>query len=271
MGNTILELGRRIEILAKTLNEEQNSKADLAEYFGVTEITINRDINWLRKKGVQIFSKKGKLIIDTVPGKTILNNLVIEYLPIKLTSSVFKKQVMALSKSRQKKYFEVLVLMAKSVAEKLKVKIVYKRLSDNCVNEYEILPMELQVNGLNWLIRGYDMEDEKTKSFYLSRIMEIKIIGESGIKNVRENIEESYNVILEFPTNLEGEVVDKIWFENYTIGKYEDCLRLQTEQPLTNALAAWCISWWENIKIIEPKKLIIFIHEMYHEFKMKNP
>ena len=45
---------------------------------------------------------------------------------------------------------------------------------------------------------------------------------------------------------------------------------LTTQQPLTNTLAGWCLSWWDKIEIIEPIELKDKILKMVNAFLQRN-
>ena len=264
---------RQIEILANCLNGAELSKSDYADYYEVSEITINRDLEYLRKKGIQIFSRKGKVQVIEKPATKLLQSLAADYLPVKLNSDVFLKSVMALSKNKRNNFFQYLTLLAKSFNEKLIVNIDYQRLSDNEIHKYEIQPERLFTNEMNWIFQGIKKGESLIKSFHVSRIKALRLTDKKYKKpDIPNAPEENYKMIFRFSPDMESEIMDKIWFENFE-DPYKDkdgYIILKTEQPITNKLAGWCISWWDKLEIIEPVELIQHISKMYDSFTANN-
>lgn len=78
-------------------------------------------------------------------------------------------------------------------------------------------------------------------------------------------------IILKFVPQVEQELYYKIWFEDFEIEKQSDGhIILRTSQPITNRLAAWCISWWDAMEIIQPKELKKYIKEMIDNYYKLN-
>ena len=140
---------RQIEILAQCLNGSIYSKADYSSLYDVSEITINRDLEALRKFGIQIFSRKGRVVVESLPPKQLLQYLVADYLPVKLNSDVFIKPIRLLSQKSNNTFFQLLTLLAKSVNESLIINIEYCRLYDNKILNYKLKPIRLSAVGLN--------------------------------------------------------------------------------------------------------------------------
>ena len=89
--------------------------------------------------------------------------------------------------------------------------------------------------------------------------------------NIPETNGNKYKMIFKFNPEVKEEVNAKIWFEIFEINTDEnDYLILTTQQPITNKLAAWCISWWDKLEIIEPVELKERIKNMMNSFKEVN-
>lgn len=266
------EMIRRTEILARIMNGESHSKADLADYFNVTEITINRDLKWLRDCGIQIYSMKGTVKLLVSPDDELLSHMAADYLPVVLNSGIYLKQVKLLSKLHRNKCFEFLVLLAKAVHEKFIIKIKYTRLSDDETLEYELQPYRLFADKLNWQLQAIKSGEEIIKTFYLSRIESLTLTDEKFEKlTAGTNTDKKYKMVFRFSGEFENDVIDKIWFEEYEIERPVDgSLLLITEQQVTNTIASWCISWWGKIEILEPPELIDRTKDMITSFSEVN-
>lgn len=65
-----------------------------------------------------------------------------------------------------------------------------------------------------------------------------------------------YAIVLKFHPDVEDEVIDKIWFDEFDLSKdSKGFIILRTSQEITNKLAAWCISLRDMVKIVKPAKL----------------
>ena len=263
---------RRAEVLARVYNGEILSKSDIADEYKVAEITINRDISELRKYGIQIYSKKGKLVILEEPEAVVLQKITADYLPVSMNSNIFFKQIKLLSKANNHNYFPVLILLAKAINEKSIVEFKYQRLSDNLINDYKVIPLQLLSNEFNWILHGNKLGEDILKSFFLSRISSIKLTNKKAKDSkVPVSTDISYKVVLRFNPSVKEEIKSKIWFEDFEIVNDEHgYFILSTNQPISNRLASWCISWWDKIEVIEPVELRQFIKRMMSAFNTKN-
>ena len=271
MKSYIDDILRRSELLAKVMNGEEVSKADAADLLNVSEITINRDLKAFRDIGISLFSKKGKIVLEENPSTAELVSLASNYLPLKLNSDVFHRQVKVYSTSDKKNYFPKLILLSKAVEEGLIVDLIYKRFYDNKVEEYKLYPVRLINDNLNWKLHAFKAGEDVIKTFYLSRIQKIKITSKKFSKlSLPKEKEQLFDIELRFDSRIRDEILDKIWFESFILEEIKGYIILKTKQPITNTLAAWCISWWDTIEIVKPKELKNYIKEMIREYQDAN-
>lgn len=261
---------RQIEILSMCSNGARLSKADYAEMFGVTEITINRDIKSLRSRGVQIYSKNKILTLLEFPSKEVLIQLCADYLPLKLNSSVFKKQISLYADINKNEFFQNLTVIAKAVSDNIELSLCYRN-KQNEEKKYRVKPFKLILKENNWQLLALKENEEVIKTFYLSRIKGVDFtLKKFVMKAIQKRIGEK-DIQLEFDPIVENEIYDKIWFETYSINKAENGkIILNTKQPITSALAAWCISWWDTLKIIKPRALKDYCNDMIRDFQKMN-
>jgi predicted DNA-binding transcriptional regulator YafY len=271
MKSYVDDILRRSELLARVMNGEELSKADAADLFNVSEITINRDLKAFRDIGISLFSRKGKIVLEEIPSTAELVSLASNYLPLKLNSDVFHKQVKVYSSSDKKNYFPKLILLSKAVEEGLILDIKYKRFYDNKVNDYQLYPIRLTSVGYNWVLHGMKAGEDVIKSFYLSRIKKMKLLDKKFSKlSLPKEKEKLYTIELKFDKRVQDELLDKIWFESFELEEKDGHINLTTRQPITNSLAAWCISWWDMVEINKPNELKTNITQMINDFKKKN-
>lgn len=259
---------RRIEILSRILNGEVLSKSDIAEKLDVAEISISRDINYFRKIGIPIYSKNKKLVIDP---QLSVNN-IISFLE-NYISPISKSQFILFNSDIEKlKFLNLIAYSNFAMRRNLSLKICYRRLYDNQEKYYKIIPEKLLVNGFNWILQAVDAEDYISKNFYISRIRSI-ISLEINISDYskRDVPKETYKMHFRFNKEVAEQIKSKVWFENQRIEVLEDeRVDLFIEEEISDKLAGWCVSWWNQIEIISPVELIDYIKQMIRSFQRNN-
>lgn len=272
MKERVADIVRRAELLARVMSGEPVSKDRAAELFGVQEITISRDLQALRELGLQIYSRKhGITVYDPLPAK-VLVDLAAEYYPTKLNSGLYRRQINLLARVFPDKFFYALVLCAKAAREQLVVQIEYRRLTDDTEHTYTLQPVKIANRDLNWVLHAFKEGEDILKTFFINRIISIKILRRK-FAGTPPTEEESmlYGMRFRFSPAVRTAVSHKLWFEDFSIEEEEGgTIVLTTKQPITNRLAAWCITWWGNIEIIEPVELKTYIRRMIGAFSEKN-
>lgn len=265
------ETNRNIELLARLLNGEKITKQQAADFYNVEEITISRALQYYRSLGIEAFGRKSGIIIQNRPKKEDLIALSSYYLSLKLNSDYFSNSIKTYSKI-DPRFFSKIILAAKAVTEEIILRIEYQKLTDNITSVYILKPYKLIESNNNWILHAIKEGESTLKTFYLSRVKNIFLTQK---KFKKEFIETKYGeikeIVLKFVPQVEQELYYKIWFEDFEIEKQSDgYIILKTNQPITNRLASWCISWWDAIEIIRPKELKDCINEMTASYFTKN-
>lgn len=269
--NNKSETNRNIELLARLLNGEQITKQQAADMFNVEEITISRALQYYRSLGIEAFGIKSGIKILNKPKKDDLVALSSYYISVKLNSDYFNKSIKTYSKI-DPRFFSKIILAAKTVKEGIVVKIEYQKLTNNITAEYILKPYNLMETNNNWILHAVKENETILKTFYLSRIKNLSLTQKKFKKEiVEEKSGELKEIVLKFVPQVEQELYYKIWFEDFDIEKQPDgYIILWTNQPITNRLASWCISWWDAIEILKPLELKTYINEMIEDYKSKN-
>jgi predicted DNA-binding transcriptional regulator YafY len=137
---------------------------------------------------------------------------------------------------------------------------------------YRLKPVRLVNSDFNWILLGIKEGESITKSFYVSRIENL-IYHDESFMPITESASKKklYEITLRFNPEVEDEVLDKIWFDDFTLKKdSKRFIILKTNQEISNRLAAWCLSWWDMIKIIKPKRLKEYTTEMIQAYRISN-
>lgn len=272
MGKSnISDTVRKIELLARILNHEKITKSEAVEDYNIKEVTINRALQFYRSIGIEAFGRKNGIKIFNEPDKKILFKLAAEYLSIKLNSDYFINSIKTYSKI-DPNFFAKIVLTSKAVSEILVLKMKYQRISDNVLSNYVIKPYRIIEGNNNWVMHAIKEGETILKTFYLSRINDLKLTSRHFKKvTVEEKTSDKMEIVLRFVPQVEQELYYKIWFDEFMIEKdNEGNIILRTNQIINNKLAAWCISWWDAMKVVEPRELKEYIAEMYKDFASVN-
>lgn len=259
---------RRLEILCRILNEEIFSKSDMAENLNVAEISISRDINYFRKIGIPVYSKNKNLVIDPQPSiKKVIRFLENHINPISNSQLIFLQ-----SDIEKLKYLNLIAYSNFAINRNLSLKICYRKLYDNQEKYYNLIPEKLLVNGFNWILEAVDTEDFMPKNFYISRI-ESMITIENKISDYykKEIPKETYKMQFRFSKEVAEQIKSKVWFENQRIDLLEDGrVDFFIVEEISDKLAGWCVSWWDQIEIISPTELKEYLQEMIMSFLERN-
>jgi len=262
---------RQIELLALIRNGARLSKADWADKYAVSEITINRDLRALRSLGLQIYSKSGQVILKKEISEDLSLDLIATYISHSDRKKTISKKLHS-SLSKKEEVFSYLILLSKAIREKLKVEAKYKRFYDNREGDYSLKPIFLEVEGLNWTLNALKEGEQILKTFYIQRIESLNLTSNKyRLSQSFSRSQKLYDIVLKFHPDLRDHVHDKIWFNiiEYDVD-YEGYIILKTQHPITNRLAAWCITWGDAIEIISPKELKDHTNEMIENFKKTN-
>jgi predicted DNA-binding transcriptional regulator YafY len=265
------EITRSIEVLARLLNGEVITKQQAADEYGVEEITVSRMLQSYRTNGLEVFGRKSGIKIFIPPQKETLLPLAAEYIAVTLNTESILNSLEKYSKIDEDFFIKV-VLITSAVRDQRILSVQYKRLSDNVESGYVLKPYRLTESDGNWILHAVKENESIIKTFYLSRMNSIKVSGKHFKRDVEiEESNKKEKIILRFVPDVEQELYYKIWFDDFSIRKNEDgTIELTTEQIITNRLAAWCISWWDAMEIIEPLVLKEYAKEMIDSYLTKN-
>lgn len=269
--NIIDDYTRRVEMLAYCIANTNVTLVDLATKFKASEPTINRDLKALRNRGIDIHSRKSIITLDNNIDKDKLLVLCKDYLQLKLQSELFSKQIKELSEVTDN-FFVYLVMLTQAITENKMVSITYKK-ADNSITKAEVNPLKLLIaSDHDWQLQAVKCSEIIIKTFYLSRIIKLEILKtHCNADTTIHKIDKQFKIVLKFKPEMHNEIFDKIWFDNREI-KIDSSsnIILTTNQPITNRLAAWCLTWWENIEVLEPLELKQHITQMVKAFNTSN-
>ncbi len=258
---------RRTEILARLVNRDTLTLLDLALEYNVSEVTINRDLAYLRSEGFQIFSRRKRLSLATIPESKELTGYLAEYLAFKLNRRLLLDRLNAVESAKIENFFQIATLCAKAVDEKRTLRFVYRRITDGVENTYTVKPLELKQNDFNWFVIAVKEGEDIEKLFYLSRIKQINLLEETFKTGNGKSAEQILPVELQFTASCRNSLFSKIWFSNFELTEHRDgTITLRTSCAINKRIASWCLRWEGNIKVIGPEELKLKIKSMTNAF-----
>lgn len=268
MEKKITELERQAEILAFILNGDEVSKDSAALQYSTTPVTIDRDIKSLRSKGIDIASRKKRFTV-IAPNLETLNTIASEYLPLKLSSTIYYDKIKLFSQHSNDNYFSNLILISKAINEKRFLRIKYIPFN-NEAKEYYLQPIALINDDKNWILSAIKEGENNEKLFYLSKILTLKMLDKKfETRSTDKN--KSEPITLKFEKDVAEQIFTKIYFDDYDIKEFHDYIILTANVEINNRIASWCISWWDKVEILESTKLKKYISDMIESFQIKNP
>ncbi len=275
MPNNIQALKRQIEILAYFCTKRDGDSCydyDLAEKYFVSEITIRRDLNELRAKGIPINSLHGKGI--EITGKIqqkILSDFIIKYIAHFNSEIIVSRAfdyllkngmqainiISELNSSIENNSYVLLEVNSPQIGKRSLKVLPYKIIDNNGTLEIVFIHNSIAQSIIFKHISSANDTNEKNSTDYKLKIREfisqtynkeestikikLKVSSEVSIKNFEIN---SINVI-RFSKN--GQVV------------------VETSESSLDDVAVWAMKQSNNIKVIEPQALINKINDIKEE------
>lgn len=272
MPNNIQALKRQIEILAYfcTKGDSENCfDYDLADKYSVSEITIRRDLNELRSKGIPINSLHGRGIEITgkIP-KQILSDLIIKYI------AHFNSEIIV---SRAFDYLLKNGMQAINIISELNSAIennTYVLLEVNSPQigkrTLKVLPCKIIDN--NGTLELLFIHNSIAQSLIFNHIISVKETNEKNTIDyklkIREFISRTYNKE-ESVIKIKLKVSSEVNIKNFEINSI-NLIRfasngqviVETSESSLDDVAVWAMKQSDNIKVIEPQSLINKINDI---------
>jgi len=199
----ILQMNRLFEIIYLLLNKKSTTAKELAEYFGVSQRTIYRDVNTLSLAGIPVYTEKGKgggisLLPDFVLNKSILSeqeqNEILSALhglsSVKTseTDQVLKKLSTIFNKNTVNWLdvdFSGWGAYHGGVFYDFKTAILERRIAEfdyystyGEMTHRRIEPIQLWFKSKSWYIKGFCLMRQDIRLFKLSRVRNLSVTNE---------------------------------------------------------------------------------------------
>lgn len=276
-------LKRQIEILGFVIMEREriHDIYELALLYGVSEITIQRDLQALRRLGINIGSAgdEGVKLYGTMNSETI-TKLLLEYLAINYSEYLYEVIDFGTEDSDRKLLIENFVNIQNAIENRKKITILLK---DEKNSEVPLLHYEprlifrykynwsvLLTNNFEYTIINISEISEIRQSEDTYEKISKDIISQNLNKILKTKIQKKkYNIKLAFAKLEKINIPRNIMKVNIYKEKEDGKVELEGEVGSLDEVAGWIFSKSKDVLIIEPEILQDKVFELLKEMNEK--
>lgn len=265
------KLKRQIEILGIIISQNYGhliKTFDLADLFGVEELTIKRDLQDLRAAGIDIHSEKKRgVTISGILNEKKLRELIQQYYALTSADSIIEKSTSLLVKRLGEKALANLVTLQLCIEKHVAAKIDYEKESDELEFGRLICPVLIFERDNYWRVLAVDKD--RLKQFHLNKIVEIRETERSFKPLSDEKIEDvfrhswrswlgdnKYRIKLLFSKDWSERIMPKQLMDDETFtGNTDGTVTYETTVNSLEEIAGWICSRGEGVTVLEPVEL----------------
>lgn len=261
---------RQIEILGICLSDQAKRPIrsfDLAEFFGVEELTIKRDLQDLRSYGIDIHSSKkyGIFVSNELP-KEKLVDIILDYTSLNHNDYALDKSTSLLVEKLGANSLSIMVFLQLCI-DKSEIAIIdYNKIGTMVEQKKEVEPLLIFQSDGSWrLLAG---NEGKMKQYLIDKITKVRNTGrkfqkaEYDISDLFKYSwkswlgQEKFEVKLWLSKTWAERVRPRMLVANQKITKQQDgSIIFQCTVNSLNEIAGWVVSRGEGVKVIEPDQL----------------
>jgi len=262
---------RQIEILGICLSQNYSSPLktfDLADMFGVEELTIKRDLQDLRSSGIDIHSEKkyGVRLAHELSEQKI-RELIQQYSVLNAPDKHIEKSTGLLVNRLGEKALANIVTLQMCIEKDVLARIDYEKDSEELEFGREIQPVLIFQSEHMWRVLA--VSDGKMKQFLLNKIIEVRETGRTVTEVDKDRIEdifkyswrswlgqEKISVKLRFSPVWAERLRPKPLMEYETTELNPDgSMNYETIVNSLDEIASWIVSRGEGVMVLEPAEL----------------
>jgi len=265
------KLKRQIEILGIILSQNYDSPLktfDLAEIFGVEELTIKRDLQDLRSEGINIHSeKKHGVILYGILYEKKIRKLIQQYSTLCIADSIVEKSTALLVSRLREKALANLVTLQICIEKNLTAVIDYEKETGVLEFRKRVQPMLIFQRDNYWRLLA--MNDGKLKQFHLNKIIEAREteqaftpIGQDKIEDVFRYSWRSWigdnkiKVKLRLSSFWTEKIKPKQLMDDESFTQNADgSVIYETMVNTLEEISAWIVSRGRGVEVLEPEEL----------------
>jgi len=256
------EFKRQVEIVAIVYEyPSRYSEFDLIDRFKVSQATIRRDFIILKKMGVDIRSRKRKVILDL--NLKTMNSLLSSYISINAQNNI--KNLKQIRKSLKNKTISLFVSILKAINERRYIRIQYVQNENDIPELREIIPFYLNSTNRSFHVIAY--ENNQLNFFRIEGIKSIILTSskfQGDIPDINDIYRNSWGVYsggeeiiakLKFNKKWESHFEQKIHIEGIEITRDKDSIIVKIPVKLSFEFIMWVMGWGKEVIVIEPENL----------------
>jgi len=262
---------RQLEIIGICLSQNYPANLttfDLADMFGVEELTIKRDLKDLRSEAVNIHSIRGKgvCLISSLNDEK-LRELIQQYTAIAISYDTIDKSTGLFVNKLKEKALANLIVLEMCIESHTKALIDYEKESEGVDFRREVSPLRIFQRDNYWRVLA--VENGITKQFHLNKIIDARPTSYKFEAVPEESIdelfryswrswlgEERYSIKLRLSHIWSERLLPKQLMEHEKITRLDDgSVIYETTVNSLDEIAGWVVSRGKGVIVIEPREL----------------
>lgn len=265
------KLKRQLEIVGICLSQnypDHLSTFDLADMFGVEELTIKRDLKDLRGEGIDIHSVRGKGVrLTSNLSDEKLRELIQQYTAVAISYETVDKSTGLMVNRLSDKALANLIVIQMCIEAHKKILIDYEKESEGVDFRREVAPHRIFQRDNYWRVLA--LENGTLKQFHLNKIIDAKTTNFKFEPLPEEKVDEvfkyswrswlgdeRFNIKLKMSHIWADRLLPKQLMEHEKITELEDgSVIYETTVNTLDEIAGWVVSRGSGVKVIEPEEL----------------
>lgn len=264
------KLKRRLEIIGICLSQNYPGNLttfDLADMFGVEELTVKRDLRDLRSEGISIHSIRGKgVCITSNMTDEKLRELIQQYTAIAVSYDTIDKSTGLLVNRLKEKALANLIVLEMCIESHTRALIDYEKESSVDFRR-EVEPLRIFQRDNYWRVLA--VENGVTKQFHLNKIIDARPTPYKFEPVPEESIdelfryswrswlgEERYSIKLRLSHIWSDRLLPKQLMEHEKITPLDDgSVIYETTVNSLDEISGWVVSRGGGVVVLEPEEL----------------
>jgi predicted DNA-binding transcriptional regulator YafY len=265
------KLKRQLEIVGICISQNYPGNLntfDLADMFGVEELTIKRDLNDLRGEGIDIHSVRGKgICLSSNLSEEKLRELIQQYTALSISYEAVDKSTGLMVHRIGEKALANLVILEMCIESHTRALIDYEKESEGVDFRREVSPHRIFQRDNYWRVLA--VENGILKQFHLNKIIDARATNYKFEPLPKEKIDElfkyswrswlgdeRYNIKLKLSHLWADRLLPKQLMEHEKVTELEDgSVIYETTVNTLDEIAGWVVSRGKGVIVIEPEEL----------------
>ena len=263
------KIKRQIEILGYAADpDSQRTPVDIADQYQCEELTIQRDLNDLRKHGIDVHSRKkeGIHLAQPMQNKT-LKELIVQYLGLCAPAAVVDKGTSLLVKRWKSKALLNIVLLQRSIEQRRVIIIDYEKEAGVFDLRCSIYPLLIFQSEGSWRVLA--QHEDRMKQYHLNKIVSLTPTSKQFPQVPQDQIDEmfrysfrswlgkdQYQVRIKLMKPWSERIKPRQLMESQIITEDADgTVIFEATVNSLDEIASWVVSRGEGVIVLEPDEL----------------